>query len=273
MNKLLEIKKLSLFFNKRALPFGELRVNLARGRQVEQESTQGDRILKDISVKINSGEIHAIMGPNGSGKSSLAYTLMGHPSYVIKTGSVSFLGKNIVGLSPDKRAKLGLFLAFQYPHEVSGATVFSVLKELYVTKIGKLVTITKFSMLLFEYMDLLQIDRNFAHRSLNEGFSGGEKKKFEILQLLILQPKLAILDEIDSGLDIDALRIVAQGILYAKEQNPTMGILLITHYQRILNYITPDYVHVMHNGEIKKTGDFLLAKNLEQHGYSELVNG
>ncbi|MFC1842493.1 Fe-S cluster assembly ATPase SufC [Candidatus Dependentiae bacterium] len=232
-------------------------------------------VIKRVNLSINAGDVHAIMGPNGSGKSSLAYAIMGHPSYNVTGGNLAFLGKILDGVGVnkvpvDERARMGMFLAFQYPYAISGATVFTVLKELYVQRIKKLVSVTKFSEILFGYMDMLSIDQGFASRNLNEGFSGGEKKKFEILQMLILKPKLVILDEIDSGLDIDALQVVSDGINHAKKKNPDMGILLITHYQRILRYIKPDFVHVMHNGEIKKSGDFTLVKQLELQGYKGL---
>jgi len=230
-------------------------------------------VLNNFTLSFGAGEIHALMGPNGSGKSSLAYAVMGHPAYVNTQGKLTFLGKDITTLSPDKRAQQGLFLAFQYPHEIGGATVFSVLKELYTIKTGKLVTMAKFSTTLFAYMDDLKIDRSFAYRSLNEGFSGGEKKKLEILQLLMLQPKFAILDEIDSGLDVDALSVVSQGILQAKKESPDMAILIITHYQRILKYVSPDFVHVMHKGEIKASGTDALIKKIDQYGYSGFLHG
>lgn len=229
----------------------------------------GKEIIKNLSLCIDAGQIHAIMGPNGSGKSSLAYVIMGHTSYFIKSGEIKFCDKNINNLSADKRAKLGIFLAFQDPCEIPGATVFSVLKELYVAKSKKLVTLVSFSAILFKKMDLLGINHDFAYRDLNAGFSGGEKKKFEILQMLVLQPKFVILDEIDSGLDIDALKIVATGILEAKKENPDISILLITHYQRILKYIIPDFVHIMQNGEIKKSGDLSLVQDIELYGYSK----
>jgi len=230
------------------------------------------KVVKDFNLSINKGCVHAIMGPNGSGKSSLAYSLMGHPSYKIMGGEIIFLGENITNLAPDKRANLGMFLAFQYPCEISGATVFSVLKELYTIKTKKLITVAKFTDILFENMDILGIDYSFAKRALNEGFSGGEKKKFEILQMLILKPKFLILDEIDSGLDIDALKIVSAGILKAQENNPDMGILIITHYSRILKYIMPDFVHIMCNGKIKKTGGPELIEEIEKDGYARFIS-
>lgn len=233
---------------------------------------EGKKVVKNFTFSFSTGEVHAIMGPNGSGKSSFAYALMGHPRYVITQGAITFLQKDITHITPDKRAEQGLFLAFQYPHEINGATAFSVLKEAYGFKKGKLVSVAKFSSILFEYMDILHIDRSFAYRNLNEGFSGGEKKKFEVLQLLLLQPKLAILDEIDSGLDIDALKIVADGIMYAKKKNPGMAIILITHYQRILHYMQPDVVHVMHNGQIKRSGSTSLIAEIEERGYKEVID-
>lgn len=226
-------------------------------------------IIKNLNLCIDAGQVHVIMGPNGSGKSSLAYSIMGGPNYYIKSGQIKFLDKNIITLSPDSRARLGIFLAFQDPCEIEGATVFSILKQLYMAKSSKLVTISKFSEFLFEKMDILKISHDFACRDLNVGFSGGEKKKFEILQMLILQPKLVILDEIDSGLDVDSLQIVAAGIVAAKKDNPEIGVLIITHYQRILKYINPDFVHIMQNGEIKKSGDFSLAQDIELRGYGE----
>jgi len=229
-------------------------------------------LLKNLNLSVEAGQIHAIMGPNGSGKSSLAYAIMGHPNYHVVNGTITCFGKNIESLSPDKRAKLGIFLAFQYPHEIPGATVFSVLKESYVAITGKLVSIATFSALLFDAMDCLQLDHEFAYRSLNEGFSGGEKKKFEILQMLVLKPRLVILDEIDSGLDIDALRVVAQAIVEAKKKNPHMSLIIITHYLHILHHITPDKVHILHKGTVTKSGDFSLATQIQASGYDGLVN-
>jgi len=230
------------------------------------------QVIKNLNLSVNPGEIHVIMGPNGCGKSSMAYTLMGHPSYVISNGQIDAFGQNITRLSIDKRAKLGIFLAFQYPHEIPGATVFSVLKESYVAITAKLVSAAKFSEILYEKMDLLQIDREFAFRNLNEGFSGGEKKKFEILQMLVLKPRLVILDEIDSGLDIDSLKIVSQAILHARKDSPQMSFIIITHYLNILRYIQPDFVRIMHSGEIVASGDFSLAKEIEDKGYNRFID-
>jgi len=235
-------------------------------------SVDDKKVIKNLTLSINKGHVHAILGPNGSGKSSLVYSLMGHPNYKVTGGEVIFMGENITKLAPDKRANLGIFLAFQYPCEIAGATVFSVLKEMYTIKTKKLITIAKFTDILFENMDVLGIDYSFAKRALNEGFSGGEKKKFEILQMLILKPKLVILDEIDSGLDIDALKIVSEGILRAKQENPDIAILIITHYSRILKYIIPDQVHIMCDGEIKKTGGVLLIQEIEENGYASFTH-
>jgi len=229
-------------------------------------------VVKNLNLSINSGEIHAIMGPNGSGKSSLAFAIMGHPGYEVRSGSVTFFGDNITALPPEKRAKRGLFLAFQYPYEIPGASVFSVLKSCYTAITGKLVSFSSFSALLHEKMDLLKIDKTFASRSLNDGFSGGEKKKFEILQMLLLKPKLAILDEIDSGLDIDSLQIVSDAIVNLKKENPDMCLLIITHYSNILKRVHPDFVHIMSGGKIRESGDFLVAKIVEQQGYSRFSN-
>jgi len=231
----------------------------------------GKEILKGFFLTVRQGEIHAIMGPNGTGKSTLAYSLMGHPKYEITNGRVIFKGKNILDLSPDERSHLGLFLAFQYPVAVPGVTVANFLR----TAINahrraknpedKGISIPEFRKLLKERMDLLQMDHAFAGRYLNDGFSGGEKKRVEILQMATLKPEIAILDETDSGLDIDALRIVSEGVNALR--GPDFGAIVITHYQRILNYIKPDYVHVMLDGRIVESGGPELALTLEEQGY------
>jgi len=230
------------------------------------------QIINSFNLFLNAGETHAIMGPNGSGKSSLAYALMGHPKYATFSGDILFLGESIKKMSADQRARKGLFLAFQYPVEIPGATVFSVLKGSYGAITEKLVPVISFSNMLFSYMDMLQIDRSFAYRNLNEGFSGGEKKKFEMLQLLLLKPKVAILDEIDSGLDVDALEVVSKALLQAKKENPHMGIIIITHYARLFRYIKPDMVHIMDNGCLVKSGNYTLVQTIEETGYNGLVN-
>lgn len=236
-----------------------------------QVAVEGKEILKGVNLTVEKGQIHALMGPNGSGKSTLAYTLMGHPNYKASGGQVLFKGQNILELKPDERAKLGLFLAFQYPVPIPGVSVANFLR-LAVNSVrrnggeDKPLPVSEFRKLLKEKMALLKMDSSFASRYLNEGFSGGEKKRAEILQMAILEPEMAVLDETDSGLDIDALRTVARGVntLFG----PQMGILVITHYQRILNYIKPHFVHVMVEGRIVRSGGPELAQELEEKGYS-----
>ena len=234
-------------------------------------SIENKEILKGLDLTIEQGKIHAIMGPNGTGKSTLAYTLMGHPSYTVTQGEVFFKGQNVLELEPDERSRLGIFLAFQYPVAIPGVTVANFLRTAInsrrraVNPDDKGVPIPEFRKLLKERMSMLKMDQNFAGRYLNDGFSGGEKKRAEILQLATLQPEIAILDETDSGLDIDALRIVADGVNAL--MNKDLGVLVITHYQRLLNYIKPDYVHVMLDGRIVESGDADLALHLEEKGY------
>ncbi len=223
-------------------------------------------VLYDINLNVDSGAIHAIMGPNGSGKSSLAHTLMGHPSYTITSGSVFLNDFDITTMPVHERAKHGVFLSFQHPCEIPGVSVASFLKEAFIAVTGQHIAVADFQTLLLERCEQLSIDPTFIARSL-EGFSGGEKKKLELLQLLLLKPKVAILDEIDSGLDIDALKVVAAGIALARQENPEMSIILITHYQRILNYIVPDYVHVVCDGRMVVSGDAHVAQDLEIKGY------
>jgi Fe-S cluster assembly ATP-binding protein len=234
-------------------------------------SIEGKEILKGVDLTVEQGKIHAIMGPNGTGKSTLAYTLMGHPSYAVTEGEVSFKGQNVLELEPDERSRLGIFLAFQYPVAIPGVTVANFLRTALNARRraanpeDKGIPIPEFRKMLKEKMNLLQVDQNFAGRYLNEGFSGGEKKRAEILQMATLTPEIAILDETDSGLDIDALRIVADGVNAL--MNKDLGILIITHYQRLLNYIKPDYVHVMLDGKIVESGGPDLALHLEEKGY------
>ncbi len=234
-----------------------------------------NRILKGIDLTVKQGEIHALMGPNGSGKSTLAYTLAGHPAYTPTAGQALFDGQDLLDMEADERSRLGLFLAFQYPVVVPGVTVAKFLRQAVnarrkaVNPEDKGMPIPEFRRLLREKMDILGIDQKFAGRYLNEGFSGGEKKRAEILQMAMLEPKIAIMDETDSGLDIDALRIVAEGAVRLHEMNQ-MGLLVITHYQRILNYVRPDRVHIMLDGRIVESGGAELALQLEESGYDWL---
>jgi len=231
----------------------------------------GREILKGVDLTVKQGEVHALMGPNGTGKSTLAYALMGHPSYEITEGEVIFKGMNILELKPDERSRLGIFLAFQYPVAIPGVTVANFLRTALNSrrKIAnsedKGMPIPEFRRLLKEKMDLLKMDHAFAGRYLNEGFSGGEKKRAEILQMATLEPEIGILDETDSGLDIDALRIVSDGVNALRGDN--LGVLVITHYQRILNYIKPEFVHIMLDGRIVESGGADLALHLEEQGY------
>ena len=234
-------------------------------------SIDGKEILKGVDLTVEQGEVHAIMGPNGTGKSTLAYTLMGHPNYTVTEGEVFFKGQNVLELEPDERSRLGIFLAFQYPVAIPGVTVANFLRTAInagrraINPEDKGMPIPEFRKLLKEKMDLLRMDHNFAGRYLNDGFSGGEKKRAEILQMATLKPEIAILDETDSGLDIDALRVVAEGVNAL--MNKDMGVLVITHYQRLLNYIKPDYVHIMLDGRIVESGGPDLALHLEDQGY------
>ena len=228
---------------------------------------EGKEILKGISLTIEQGKVHALMGPNGSGKSTLANVLLGHPKYTVTQGKIILNGEDITNLPPNERASKGLFLSFQYPKEISGVTLTNFLRAAYNATHEPL-SIVDFYKLLQTKMAQLHVDKKFAQRYLNEGFSGGEKKKAEILQMLVLQPTFAILDETDSGLDVDALKIVAEGIntVTCKDR----GILLITHYNRILEYITPDIVSILQDGKITKTGGKELAQQIEQKGFKEL---
>jgi Fe-S cluster assembly ATP-binding protein len=228
-------------------------------------SIEGKEILKGVSLSINRGEVHALMGPNGSGKSTLANTLMGHPRYEVTGGRVLFKGEEILGLRPDQRAQRGLFLAFQYPTAIPGVTMVNFLRASLKAVRGSDVPVREFRAMLKETMDLLKMDESFARRYVNDGFSGGEKKRAEVLQLGILRPEMAVLDETDSGLDIDALRTVAEGV--SALMGPSVGVLLITHYQRMLNYIKPDFVHVLFAGRVVKSGGRELAEELEARGY------
>jgi len=224
-------------------------------------------VLKDICLSFLPGTLHAIMGPNGSGKSSLAYFLAGHPNYTLTTGSVLFNEHSLLDYAPHERAKKGLFLAFQNPFEIPGVSVLSFLKEAYMAVKEQHISVTDFTDLIRQRCAQLGIEESFLLRGLNEGFSGGEKKRLELLQLLVLQPSLAILDEIDSGLDIDALKAVANGIEIARKENPFLIVILITHYRRILEYIQPHFVHILCDGSIVSSGDYSLVDVLETEGY------
>lgn len=255
-----------------------------RDLRVAPAAKPDHEILQGINLTIRKGETHAIMGPNGSGKTTLSYALMGHPAYVVKGGEVIWKGRNLLELSADKRARLGLFLAFQYPTAIPGLSVASFIRSALNAKLQGLdknpdvdptdpmrggVSMLDFRKRMRAKMALLKMEDSFATRYVNEGFSGGEKKRLEMLQMAMLEPEFAILDETDSGLDIDALRIVAEGV--NAQLNPDMGVLLITHYQRLLNYITPDVVHVLAAGRIVTSGGKELALRLEEEGYGPIL--
>ena len=243
-----------------------------RGLKVSVTTEGGDvEILKGVDLTIKSGETHAIMGPNGSGKSTLAYSIAGHPKYTITGGTVTLDGADVLEMSVDERAKAGLFLAMQYPVEVPGVSVSNFLRTAATALRGEAPKLREWVGEVKGAMEALKMDPSFAARNVNEGFSGGEKKRHEIMQLELLKPKIAILDETDSGLDIDALRVVSEGVNRAKENN-NVGVLLITHYTRILKYIKPDFVHVFANGKIVEEGGPELADKLEAQGYEEYVN-
>jgi Fe-S cluster assembly ATP-binding protein len=234
-------------------------------------SVEDKPILRGVNLTVKQGEVHALMGPNGSGKSTLSNAILGHPAYQVTAGQVIFDGEDLLELAPDERSRAGLFLAFQYPVAIPGVTLANFLRQAINARMkakdpdSKGISIPDFRRLLKAKMEYLQVDQSFAGRYLNEGFSGGEKKRAEILQMATLEPRIAILDETDSGLDIDALRIVAEGV--NKLTGPDLGVLVITHYQRILNYIHPEFVHVMFEGQIVENGGADLALRLEQGGY------
>ena len=232
-------------------------------------SVEGKEIVKGLDLTIDRGEIHAVMGPNGSGKSTLANAIMGHPRYQVTKGKLLFKGEDIRGLRPDERARLGLFLAFQYPKGIPGVTMVNFLRSAMRAVRGDDVPVREFRVKLKETMALLKMDEDFARRYVNDGFSGGEMKRSEVLQMGILEPEMAILDETDSGLDIDALRTVAEGINSLMDDK--RGMLVITHYQRILNYVRPQHVHVLFDGRIVKSGGRELAEELEAEGYERII--
>ncbi len=232
-------------------------------------SVEGKEILKGVDLTLNRGEVHALMGPNGSGKSTLANSLMGHPRYEVTQGRVLLRGQDIRELTPDQRANQGLFLAFQYPISIPGVVMGNFLRAALKGRRGNDLPIREFRKLLDETLDLLKMDPAFVRRYVNEGFSGGEKKRAEVLQMALLRPEMAVLDETDSGLDIDALKTVSDGINAIR--GPELGMLLITHYQRILNYVQPDIVHVLYDGRIARTGGPELALELERQGYEWII--
>jgi Fe-S cluster assembly ATP-binding protein len=269
-----------------ASPQTDDRTLVIRDLHVVPIADRSREILAGIDLTVRQGEVHAIMGRNGSGKTTLAYALMGHPAYQVTKGEVLWKGHDLLKLTPDKRSRLGLFLAFQYPTAIPGLSVASFLRTALNARMRPLdqaanpdydpsdptrggIKMGEYRKLLREKMSLLRLDESFAGRYVNEGFSGGEKKRLEMLQMAVLQPEMAILDETDSGLDIDALRIVAEGV--NAQLNPDLGVLLITHYQRILNYITPDSVHVLAKGRIVASGGRELALRLEEEGYAPIL--
>jgi Fe-S cluster assembly ATP-binding protein len=242
------------------------RVDDLHARPAETDGPTSE-ILRGLSISIAAGEVHAIMGPNGSGKSTLANVLLGSPEYEVTAGTVRYQGDDITDWPTDVRAKSGIFLAFQYPQEIPGVSVIQFLRQALSARKGIDLSVLELRLATMDWMKRLGMDSSFVDRYLNEGFSGGEKKRNEIMQMAILEPELAILDETDSGLDIDALRIVAQGIREVRTQRPGMGVLLITHYQRLLDELQPDHIHIMVGGRIVASGGMELAAQLEEHGY------
>ncbi|MDG1409347.1 MAG: Fe-S cluster assembly ATPase SufC [Acidimicrobiales bacterium] len=227
----------------------------------------GVEILKGVDLAVGTGEVHALMGPNGSGKSTLASVLLGSPEYEVTAGSIHFRGEDVTEWPADVRGKAGLFLAFQYPQEIPGVSVLNFLRQSLSARKGIDLSVLELRLAIMEWMERLEMDESFADRYLNEGFSGGEKKRNEILQMAILEPEMAILDETDSGLDIDALRVVSRGVQEVRRDRPELGVLAITHYQRLLDELQPDQVHVIIDGRIVESGDAELAKQLERDGY------
>jgi Fe-S cluster assembly ATP-binding protein len=232
-------------------------------------AVEGKQILNGVDLIVNRGEVHAIMGPNGSGKSTLANALMGHPRYTVTGGTVRFKSEDVLPMTPDQRAKLGMFLAFQYPTSIPGVTMVNFLRQALKAVRDEEVPVREFREKLLSTMKLLRMDEEFARRYVNEGFSGGEKKRAEVLQMGILEPDLAIMDETDSGLDIDALRTVAEGVNALMTEK--LGVVLITHYQRLLNYIKPEFVHILYQGRIIQSGGPDLALQLEEQGYDPII--
>jgi len=232
-----------------------------------QEAVTGVEILKGVDLKVNAGEIHALMGPNGSGKSTLANTLLGHPDYQVTSGRLLFRGDDITSWATDVRGKAGIFLGFQYPEEIPGVSVVQFLRQALSARKGIDLSVLELRLAIMDWMKRLDMDPSFGDRYVNEGFSGGEKKRNEVLQMAILEPAFAVLDETDSGLDIDALQVVAKGVQEVRTDRPDLGVLVITHYQRILRYLAPDVVHVLVDGSIVASGGPELAERLEKEGY------
>jgi Fe-S cluster assembly ATP-binding protein len=245
----------------------------ARPASTDGQAAQVPEILRGLDLSVQAGEIHALMGPNGSGKSTLANALLGNPEYEVTRGRIFFQGDDITAWPTEVRAKAGMFLAFQYPQEIPGVSVIQFLRQALSARKGIDLSVLELRLSIMEWMKRLGMDSSFADRYLNEGFSGGEKKRNEVLQMAILEPELAILDETDSGLDIDALRTVASGIREVRKDRPELGIVLITHYQRLLDELAPDHVHIMIDGRIVASGGLELAEQLEQDGYEAFRSG
>ena len=238
---------------------------------IDTDESQSKNILQDCSLQIKSGQLHVLMGPNGSGKSSLVYTLMGHPTYQVEAGVIEFDEQDLLSMPVHVRAKKGMYLSMQQPQAIAGLQVLSFLKEIYVLHYKQL-SIAVFIELVKPLLEQVGLDESMLYRSVNDGFSGGERKRFELLQMLLLKPKVCLLDEIDSGVDIDGLKIIAQCLQDYKKQNPDVAVIIVTHYRRILDYLTPDVVHVMIDGSIVATGDTQLINQIEDKGYDQYVN-
>jgi Fe-S cluster assembly ATP-binding protein len=236
-------------------------------RDLHVVADEGQEILRGVNLAVGVGEVHALMGPNGAGKSTLAGALMGHPSYTVTSGSILLDGEDVTGWATDVRSKAGLFLAFQYPESIEGVSVTQFLRQAMAARTDSDVSALEVRVLMTEWMERLGMDRSFASRHLNQGFSGGEKKRNEILQMALLKPRVAVLDETDSGLDIDALRVVGRGVRAVREERPELGVLAITHYQRLLEELIPDVVHLLVDGRIVQSGGADLAKRVETEGY------
>jgi Fe-S cluster assembly ATP-binding protein len=232
-------------------------------------STEDKEILRGVNLSVGAGEIHALMGPNGAGKSTLAGALMGNPAYTVTSGAILLDGQDVTAWAADVRSKAGLFLAFQYPESIEGVSVTQFLRQAMAARTEDEVSVLEVRVLMTEWMDRLGMDKSFASRHLNQGFSGGEKKRNEILQMALLKPRVAVLDETDSGLDIDALRVVGRGVHAVRDERPELGVLAITHYQRLLDELVPDFVHLLVDGRIVKSGGADLAKQVEVDGYED----